>query len=89
MPDTTAIRPSNSILSGSRPLADLQMLRSGIQEALSRSGYGELRGVGLACEGDAVTISGCLPTFYLKQLVQSIALATPGVGRVNNEVRVC
>lgn len=80
---------SEPVTSTSQPLADLQAIQAGIQEALNRSGYGELRRVDLTCEGDTVTISGRVPTFYLKQLVQSIALSSPGVGRVNNELHVC
>lgn len=80
---------SGSIVSGSRSIAVVQTIHASIQEALNRSGYGELRGVDLDCEGNSVTISGCLPTFYLKQLVQSIALAAPGVEQVNNNVHVC
>lgn len=89
MPETTASWSPTSIISSSRKLVDLQAIHAGIQDALNRSGYGELRRVDLDCEGDAVTISGRVPTFYLKQLAQSIALAAPGVGRVNNEVHVC
>lgn len=87
MAESTAFWLSDSIVSRSRQLADLPVIQAGIQDALNRSGYGELRRVDLNCDGDAITISGRVPTFYLKQLVQSIALA--GVGRVNNEVRVC
>lgn len=88
---TSAITPwqSGSMVSGNRSIADVQTIHASIQEALNRSGYGELRGVDLDCEGSAVTISGRLPTFYLKQLVQSIALAAPGVEQVKNEVHVC
>lgn len=77
------------MVSKNRSIAYMQTIHTSIQEALSRSGYGELRGVDLDCEGNAVTISGRLPTFYLKQLVQSIALAAPGVEQVKNEVHVC
>lgn len=33
-------------------------------------------------------LSGCLPTFYLKQIVQTIAHRTPGVRRVLNQIEV-
>ena len=75
MPEMTASWSPVSIISSRRKHADLPAIHAGIQDALNRSGYGELRRVDLDCEGDAVTISGHVPTFYLKQLAQSIAPA--------------
>ena len=69
--------------------ADWQAIQSAIQEALNRTGHRELGRVGLECDGDTVTISGRVPTFYLKQLVQCIALAVLAGGRVNNQMDVC
>ncbi|MBC7821722.1 MAG: BON domain-containing protein [Planctomycetaceae bacterium] len=84
----TAPRQFRSNDSRSRHHADWQATEVAIQEALNRTGHGELRRVGLECEGDTVTISGRVPTFYLKQLVQSIALAALGVERVINQLDV-
>lgn len=89
MPDSTATWLPDSMISNRCELVDLPAIHASIQDALNRSGYGEFRRVDLDCEGDVVTISGRVPTFYLKQLAQSIVLAAPGVGRVNNEIRVC
>lgn len=68
---------------------DVPALQIAVREAFIHAGYQELRGLDLTCDGETVTISGRVPTYYLKQLVQIIALAAPGVGRVNNEVHVC
>lgn len=65
-----------------------QTLQVAIREALSHAGYQELRSLNLECDGEAVTISGRVPTYYLKQLVQNLALAAPGVKRVQNDVQV-
>ncbi len=72
-----------------RHLADFSANQVAVQEALNRTGHGELRRVRLECDGETVTISGRVPTFYLKQLAQCVAVATPGVGRVNNQLDVC
>lgn len=60
-----------------------------IQEALSLTGYGELRRLQVECSADAVTLSGRVPTYYLKQLAQCVAQDVPGIGRVHNEIHVC
>lgn len=69
--------------------ADWRATHSAIQEALNRTGHRELGRVGLECDGDTVTISGRVPTFYLKQLAQCVALAALAGGRVNNQLDVC
>ncbi len=59
-----------------------------IANRLRRSGYPFLRGV--KCEVcDGVTIlSGIVPTFHLKQVAQELASHTPGVGQIENRLRV-
>ena len=89
MAELTVPKQFDSTHSRVHKCADSHALKVAIQAALSRAGYGELRCVDLECEGDAVTISGRVPTYYLKQLVQRTAMSTPGIGRVNNELDVC
>ena len=88
MTEAAAHRRPDSTIARSQKRAELPAVQAAIHEALNFAGYDELRRVEVECHGDAVTISGRVPTYYLKQLVQSIALAAPGVGRVTNEVRV-
>ena len=38
--------------------------------------------------GDSVVISGRLPTYYLKQLLQEAVRLNPGVERIDNQVEV-
>ena len=64
-------------------------IQTAIQEALRLAGYGELRCVEVECDGDAVTLSGRVPTYYLKQLAQNVILNVPGVEHVRNELHVC
>lgn len=68
---------------------EVQALQATLQEALSRAGYWEDRHLVVECDGDVITISGRVPTYYLKQLVQNIALSAPGVGIIRNDLHVC
>ena len=38
--------------------------------------------------GDSIVISGRLPTYYLKQLLQETVKRTPGVEQIDNQVEV-
>ena len=89
MTEVTVLQPFNPTLSRIPKHADFLALQAAVHEALSHAGHRELRGLELDCDGGAITISGRVSTYYLKQLVQSIALAAPGVRRVHNEVDVC
>lgn len=40
------------------------------------------------CEADVLTVNGNVPTFYLKQVLQSILQTVEGVRRIENEVEV-
>lgn len=89
MPAATAPRQFESMTFSSRRELDPQTIQAAIQEALHRAGYGELRRVQVKCDGEAVTISGRVPTYYLKQLAQHVALDVAGIERIRNELHVC
>jgi osmotically-inducible protein OsmY len=38
--------------------------------------------------GDTLVLSGCLPSHYLKQLLQEALKAVPGVANIDNQVNV-
>lgn len=88
IPPTTKLRSSESSTSRITTHAEIQRLHVAIREALRHTGYQEFRNLNLECHGEAVTITGRVSTYYLKQLVQSLALAAPGVRRVQNDVQV-
>ncbi len=52
------------------------------------SGHLRLRSVKVAEDHGSVVLSGRVPSFYLKQLAQSIAVTVPGVGAIQNELTV-
>jgi osmotically-inducible protein OsmY len=39
-------------------------------------------------EADVVVLRGCLPTYYLKQVAQTVVAAVDGVRRVENRIQV-
>src|SRR5512135_849445 len=63
-----------------------------IQEAaeghLRRSGYLALRDIGCTCREGVVTLRGCLPTYYLKQIAQHLVAEIEGVRGIINQIEV-
>src|SRR5262245_37074542 len=55
---------------------------------LRGSGYLALRGVTCEARDGALHLYGCLPSYYLKQMAQSIATEVDGVCRVANHIVV-
>jgi osmotically-inducible protein OsmY len=64
----------------------------GIEEAaqghLRRSGYLALRDIGCTCREGVVTLRGCLPTHYLKQIAQHLVVELEGVCGIINHIEV-
>jgi len=70
------------------PPADADATRH-VLDGLANSPYMPLRVfVHCACRNGVVTLSGNLPSFFLKQLAQRIAMNVGGVERVINEICV-
>jgi len=57
-------------------------------DTLRRTGYGQLRTIDLQYDDGTVTLSGQVPTYFLKQAAQSAVMSVAGVLRVNNELCV-
>ncbi len=55
---------------------------------LRRSGYPFLWGLSCRFNQGILSISGTLPTYHLKQVAQELAMHTPGVTEVQNQVGV-
>jgi osmotically-inducible protein OsmY len=68
-------------------LEDLRLAER-IEHALRASGYGPLRGIEVTVHERLVIFGGRVPSYYLKQLAQAIALAVPGVHQVRNDLDV-
>lgn len=63
-------------------------LEDRVRISFEQLGYPQLNAVQCAAEGDLMRLSGQLNSFYLKQVAQSVAVKTPGVRSVENEIEV-
>jgi osmotically-inducible protein OsmY len=72
---------------GTREAADLSSLA---RDQLERHPHfrGRLAGLRIEHRGKTLFLSGRVPTFYLKQLVQEAVRYLPGVQQVRNEIDV-
>ena len=59
-----------------------------VERALRATGYGPLRGIEVTVHARLVILDGRVPSYYLKQVAQTSALAVPGVRRVRNDLDV-
>lgn len=59
-----------------------------VRLALRRSGHAELRNAEISADQQAVTISGRVPTFYLKQVAQELAKVAAPEHQIRNELDV-
>jgi len=65
-----------------------EVILDSVYHALNVSGYQQLRQVQAYCHGGRVTLQGNLPTYYLKQLAQSVIHSLAGVQDIDNDVKV-
>lgn len=59
-----------------------------IDEALRATGYPNLRGLSISGAEGLVILRGKVPTYYLKQVAQTIVLKVVGVTELQNELEV-
>lgn len=87
----TLVRPRSEDLSASVPLSQT-LIGERVAAALRASAYAPLKKLGCRIvegeEAGVVELTGTLPTFFLKQMAQSIALRVKHVHRVENGIRV-
>ncbi|HEV7280551.1 MAG TPA: BON domain-containing protein [Pirellulaceae bacterium] len=63
-------------------------LQSRVRDRLERCGHAAMRAVSCTVEQGCIRLTGRTRTYYLKQLAQELARATPGAGEIANEIRV-
>ena len=68
--------------------AEDQLLESRARRALTTSDYAALRRIQVSSRDGCVYLEGCVPSFYLKQMAQVIALRVAGVTWICNELVV-
>lgn len=59
-----------------------------VASRLAASGYPSLRNVHCQCRDGVMVLSGTVRSYYLKQMAQTVAGKTDGVGRVENQLEV-
>ena len=86
----SAVHISGRRLAGSSFAIDLRVdeLRERVVRALASLGYPSLAAVDCEVSSNRVILSGCLPSYHLKQLAQVAALRVTGPGLVDNRVVV-
>jgi osmotically-inducible protein OsmY len=67
---------------------DEPRLTERVESALRATGYGALRSIEVTVHSRLVILRGHVPTYYLKQVAQTAALAVPGEHHVRNDVTV-
>jgi len=83
----SSARPMSCWSDSSADDADHQ-LEDELHHALSATGYSTLRHIGVDHDNGHVVLRGRVPTYFLKQLAQSIAASFPGVQVVDNNIEV-
>jgi osmotically-inducible protein OsmY len=64
------------------------LLRDAAIQGLRRSGYPALSDVQCEVKGGRATLSGVVPSFFLKQIAQAILLRVDGVRGLTNHLEV-
>jgi hypothetical protein len=70
------------------PTERSELLRDAVIAALRSSGYRHLRNLECKVREDLVILMGVLPSFYLKQVAQTIVMSVDQVREVRNAVEV-
>lgn len=74
---STSLRPAPS-----------QQIVEGAENCLRHNSYLALKNVRCDYREGVLTLRGCLPTYYLKQMAQSVVARVEGVQRIVNEIEV-
>lgn len=59
-----------------------------VHQSFRDSGYGQFRQLKVYCDHGRVTLQGSLPTYYLKQVAQTVIRLIPGIRDLDNDVKV-
>lgn len=69
-------------------LLDTDSLADEADRVLSESAYPDLRRLQCECHDGIISIRGRLPSYFLKQMAQTIVSRIHGVRRVSNQINV-
>jgi osmotically-inducible protein OsmY len=79
-------RPRTDLTEAARPTQ--QAVAEGAEHRLRCNAYLALKNVSCEFREGVLTLRGCLPTYYLKQMAQTEVARVAGVQRVVNEIEV-
>ena len=82
----TAIMPDSQ--APKKQPAPANSLEQQLRDHFEQLGYPQLQGIGCKVEGDTVKLTGQLDSFYLKQVVQSVAVKIAGSHSIENLIEV-
>lgn len=68
--------------------AAMPLGRSALERDLQSSPYWSLRQLVCQVDRDRVVVRGTVPSYYLKQVAQTLALKSFGAGRVESDIDV-
>jgi BON domain len=63
-------------------------LAGSVKRALHATGRGALCGVEVSVRARVAFLGGRVPSYYLKQVAQAVALAVPGIQHICNDLEV-
>lgn len=69
-------------------LAVQQPVLEGAERSLRCNAYLALKNVSCEYHDGTLTLRGCLPTYYLKQMAQTAVSRIEGIGRIVNKIEV-
>jgi osmotically-inducible protein OsmY len=80
-----AAEVANHLVTQSR--VDLHLAER-VERSLRATGYPSLRALEISVCGRLVILRGRVPSYYMKQLAQAVAMTVPGIDRVDNDLEV-
>jgi osmotically-inducible protein OsmY len=80
-----ALQGASPLLTQSR---EDRHLAERVEQALRATGHGALRRVEVSVNSRTVVLVGRVPSYYLKQIAQTTALAIPGAHQIRNRLDV-
>ena len=72
----------------SQPNREQTAIRDHAQHLLRQHPYRVLSGIRCECDDGLLTLRGCRPTYFLKQLAQVVVAETEGLQRIENLIVV-
>ena len=80
--------PHHESATPSSPAAMDSEMMAAAESHLRRHPYLALRNISCECHHGQLTLRGCLPSYYLKQIAQTVVAKIDGIAGIRNEIKV-